>query len=63
MLKRKRRAVLHNCIWNGLSILFLLTWHVAGEKSNIGTFVDALPSVVGIGYVLLSKRVRATFVS
>ena len=63
MLKRKRQAVLHNCIWNVLSVLFLLTWHVAAEKSNIGTFVDALPSVVGIGYILLSRRVKATFVS
>ena len=63
MLKRKRQAVLHICIWNVLSILFLLTWHVAGEKSNIGTFVDVLPSVVGIAYILLSKRVKATFVS
>lgn len=62
MLERKRRAVLHNCIWNLLSILFLLTWHLAAEKSNIGTFVDALPSVVGIGYILLSRRVKATFV-
>jgi hypothetical protein len=63
MLKRKRQAVLHICVWNVLSIVFLLTWHVAGEKSNIGTFVDVLPSIVGIGYVLLSKRVKATFVS
>jgi hypothetical protein len=62
MLERKRQAVLHNCVWNALSILFLLTWHVAAEKSNIGTFVDALPSVVGIGYILLSRRVKATFV-
>jgi hypothetical protein len=62
MLKRKQRAILHSCIWNVLAILFLLTWHVLGAKSNIGTFVDALPSVVGIGYMLLSKRAKATFV-
>jgi hypothetical protein len=63
VLRRKRQAVLHICIWNVLSILFLLTWYVAGEKSNIGTFVDVLPSIVGLGYVLLSKRVKATLVS
>jgi Ca2+/H+ antiporter len=42
--------------------VFLLSWHFIGEKSIIGTFVDALPGLIGVGYFLASKRVRNTFV-
>jgi Protein of unknown function (DUF2569) len=62
MFRRRRAAIPHNIIFNVLSVLLLVTWHFAGEKSNIGTFVDALPNLVGLWYFLVSKRVRNTFI-
>jgi Protein of unknown function (DUF2569) len=61
MFRKKKAAIAHNVIFNALSVLVLVGWHFAGEKSNIGTFVDALPNIVGLWYFLVSKRVRATF--
>jgi hypothetical protein len=61
MFGRKRAAIVHNIIFNSISVLLLIIWHFAGQKSNVGTFVDALPSLVSIGYFLVSKRVRTTF--
>lgn len=63
MYKKKKAAILHNHIFNLLSILFLIGWNILGLKSDFGTFVDSLPGLVGIGYFLVSKRVRNTFVS
>jgi hypothetical protein len=62
MFKKKRSAIINNIIFNVLSVVFLLSWHLIGEKSVIGTFVDALPGLIGVGYFLASKRVRNTFV-
>jgi 4-hydroxybenzoate polyprenyltransferase len=61
MFRKRRAAIAHNVIFNALSVLVLVGWHFAGEKSNVGTFVDALPSIVSLWYFLVSKRVRATF--
>ncbi len=61
MFKRRKAAIAHNIAFNALSVLLLVAWHFVGEKSNIGTFVDALPNLVGLWYFLVSKRVRNTF--
>jgi len=62
MFRKRRVAIRHNIIFNVLSVLFLVAWHFAGEKSNVGTFVDALPNLVSLWYFLASKRVRNTFI-
>jgi hypothetical protein len=61
MFRRKKTAIVHNIIFNAVSVLLLVGWHFAGQKSNVGTFVDALPSLVSLWYFLVSKRVRTTF--
>ena len=61
MFRRKKAAIAHNIIFNAVSVLLLVGWHFAGQKSNVGTFVDALPSLVSLWYFLVSKRVRTTF--
>lgn len=62
MLQHRKAALAHNIVFNLLSVLFLVVWHLLGEKSLVGTVVDSLPGLVGLGYVLTSKRVRGTFV-
>jgi uncharacterized protein DUF2569 len=62
MFRRRKAAISHNIIFNALSVLLLVAWHFAGEKSNVGTFVDALPNLVSLWYFLVSKRVRNTFI-
>jgi hypothetical protein len=61
MFQRRKAAIAHNIAFNALSVLLLVAWHFVGEKSNIGTFVDALPNLVSLWYFLVSKRVRNTF--
>jgi Protein of unknown function (DUF2569) len=61
MLRRRKAAISNNITFNALSVLLLVVWHFAGEKSNVGTFVDALPNLVSLWYFLVSKRVRNTF--
>jgi hypothetical protein len=61
MFRRRKAAIVHNIIFNAVSVLLLVGWHFAGQKSNVGTFVDALPSLVSLWYFLVSKRVRTTF--
>jgi Protein of unknown function (DUF2569) len=62
MARGRRSAIMHNIVFNLLSVAFLITWHVFGEKSNFGTLVDAVPSFVGAAYFMLSRRVRNTFI-
>jgi hypothetical protein len=62
MLQHRKAAIANNIVFNFLSVLFLVMWHLLGEKSLVGTVVDSLPGLVGLGYVLTSKRVRGTFV-
>jgi len=62
MMGKRKTAVANNVIFNVLSILFLLWWHVLGTKSSVGTLVDAVPGIVCTWYVLASTRVRNTFV-
>ena len=62
MFKKKKSAIINNIIFNVLSVVFLLSWHFIGEKSVIGTFVDSLHGLIGLGYFLISKRVKNTFV-
>src|SRR5260370_19368724 len=62
MFGRRKAAISHNITFNALSVLLLVAWHFAGEKSNVGTFVDALPNLVSLWYFLVSKRVRNTFI-
>jgi hypothetical protein len=61
MFKRRRSAVADNIAFSILTISFLVSWHVSGEKSNIGTVIDVLPGLIGLCYFLASKRVRNTF--
>lgn len=62
MAQRRRSAIIHNIVFNLLSVAFLVIWHVFGEKSNFGTVVDAIPGLVGAAYFMLSRRVRNTFI-
>ena len=62
MKRRRRSAIIHNILFNILSVVFLVTWHAIGEKSTAGTIVDSIPNLVIVGYFLLSRRVRKTFV-
>jgi hypothetical protein len=61
MFRRRKAAIAHNIIFNAVSVLLLVGWHFTGTKSNVGTFVDVLPSLVSLWYFLVSKRVRTTF--
>jgi hypothetical protein len=62
MSRRRRSAITNNIIFNILSASFLVAWHLVGEKSNVGTLVDSAPNLVGAAYILLSGRVRSTFI-
>jgi hypothetical protein len=62
MRQRRRTAIINNITFNALSVIFLLAWHLLGEKSNVGTLVDTLPNIAGLAYVLWSRRVRNTFI-
>jgi hypothetical protein len=62
MARRRRSAIMHNIVFNLLSVAFLVLWHVFGEKSNFGTVVDSIPGFVGAAYFMLSRRVRNTFI-
>jgi hypothetical protein len=62
MARRRRPAIVNNIIFNILSVAFLVTWHFFGEKSSIGTVIDSVPNLVGAAYILLSRRVRSTFI-
>jgi uncharacterized protein DUF2569 len=62
MRRRRRSAIIHNVIFNILSVVFLVTWHAIGEKSTTGMIVDSIPNLVIVAYFLLSRRVRKTFV-
>lgn len=61
MAKRRRSAIAHNELFNILSVVFLLSWFVLGMKSVVGTFVDAVPSILLLAYILASSQVRRTF--
>lgn len=61
MARKRRAAIAHNVMFNVLGAVFLLAWHVLGEKSNVGTVVDTLPYLIGPAYILRSRRVRNTF--
>jgi cell division protein FtsW (lipid II flippase) len=62
MSRRRKSAIINNIVFNILSVAFLVSWYVIGEKSNTGTIVDSVPNLVGAAYFLLSRRVRNTFV-
>jgi hypothetical protein len=61
MHRRRHAAIAHNIIFGVLTALFVISWHFLGEKSSLGTLIDALPGLVGLCYFLVSKRVRNTF--
>lgn len=62
MAQRRRSAIVNNVIFNILAVVFLVSWHLIGEKSDIGTVIDSLPNLAGVIYILLSRRVRSTFI-
>lgn len=62
MAQRRRPAIMNNVIFNILAVAFLVTWHFLGEKSGIGTVIDSVPNLVGAAYIVLSRRVRSTFI-
>lgn len=62
MRRRRRSAIINNVVFNILAVVFLVAWHLFGEKSNIGTVVDAVPNLAWAAYFLLSRRVRNTFI-
>lgn len=61
ILRRKRSAIAHNVIFNVLSVVLLVAWHVLDMKSMLGTVVDSVPNILCCVYMLRSKRVRRTF--
>lgn len=61
MFRRRDSAVANNIAFNILSASIVVSWHLLGEKSPVGTVIDLLPYLVGLCYVLTSKRVRNTF--
>ena len=61
MFRRRHSAIANNIAFNILSASILVSWHLLGAKSPVGTVVDVLPYLVGLSYVLTSKRVRNTF--
>ncbi|WP_426247633.1 hypothetical protein [Nocardioides sp. LHG3406-4] len=63
ILARRRSAIVHNGIWAILTVVFLVTWHVLGMKSQIGVVVDSLPGLVGTLYLARSSRVKKTLVT
>ena len=62
MIRRRRSAIVNNVIFNILAVVFLLSWHLLGEKSAIGTVIDSVPNLVGAVYIVTSTRVRSTFI-
>jgi hypothetical protein len=62
MARRRGAAIASSIALNCLTVTFLLVWHLLGEKSPLGTIIDIAPGLVGLAYVLCSKRVRATFI-
>jgi hypothetical protein len=62
MSRRRKSAIINNVVFNILSIVFLVSWHAIGEKSNTGTIVDSVPNLLIAVYFLLSRGVRNTFV-
>lgn len=62
MSHRRKSAIVNNIAFNLLSAIFLLSWHLIGEKSTTGTIADSAPNLVIAAYFLLSRRVRRTFV-
>ena len=63
IFKKKRLAILFGVLLSLMWPICLIVWHFAGEKSNFGTVVDTLPDIIGFFYILLSRRVRTTFVN
>jgi hypothetical protein len=61
MFKRRRSFIVHNVVFNILSVVFLLGWHALHMKSTLGTGIDSVPNIVMAIYILVSKRVRRTF--
>jgi Protein of unknown function (DUF2569) len=61
MFRRRKSAIVNNVIFHVLSVVFLVSWHIVGMKSALGTVIDSAPAVVGVWYVLASTRVRRTF--
>jgi hypothetical protein len=62
MTHRRRSAIVNNLLFNVLSVAFLLAWHFLREKSIVGTLADSTPNLIGAAYVVLSGRVRRTFI-
>jgi hypothetical protein len=62
MSHRRRSAIINNMVFNLLSVILLLSWHLIGEKSTTGTIADSAPSLVIVAYFLLSRRARRTFI-
>lgn len=62
MSKRQKSAIANNVICNALVVVFLVCLHLLGMKSALGTIIDSLPSVLGTWYILVSRRVRNTFI-
>ena len=61
MFKRRHSAIANNIVFNILSASIVVSWHLMGAKSPVGTVIDVLPYLVGLCYFLTSKRVRNTF--
>ncbi len=62
MSRRRKSAIMNNVAFNVLSVVFLISWHAIGEKSNTGTIIDSVPNLLIAAYFLLSRRVKNTFV-
>jgi hypothetical protein len=61
MSGKRKAAILHNIVFNALTIAFLIVWFLLSAKSPIGTIVDSLPALAAIAYISRSRRVSNTF--
>lgn len=62
MLGRRKAVIVNSVVFALLSVLSLVLWRFLGEKSGVGTVVHSLFPLVGVVYVLSSKRARSTLV-
>jgi hypothetical protein len=58
--RRSAAAISLNLALCGLWLAALTAWQFLGLKSPAGTIIDATPALFGLGYFLISRRVRNT---
>ena len=60
ILCRRRAAIPVNLALGGSWLAALVAWQFLGLHSSVGTVIDVIPALLGLGYFLTSSRVRHT---